>query len=80
MTLYSGGICFLLAALTYYIVDVRGWGKGLAWLKIYGMNAITAYCIGEMLHYDSLPQAIGNAMLLFVLLLIMYKKKIFLKV
>lgn len=80
MTLYSGGICFLLISLTYYIVDVRGWGKGLAWLKIYGMNAITAYCLGEMLHYDSLPQAIGNATLLFLLLLIMYKKKIFLKV
>ncbi|MBO4340024.1 MAG: DUF5009 domain-containing protein [Bacteroidales bacterium] len=80
MTLYSGGICFLLIAVTYYIVDVRKWGKGLSWLKIYGMNAITAYCIGEMLHYDSLAQAIGNALLLFALLLIMYKNKLFVKV
>ena len=80
MTLYSGGICFLLVALTYYIVDVLKWRKGLAWLKIYGMNAITAYCIGEMLHYDTLPQAIGNALLVFFLLLIMYRKKLFIKV
>ena len=80
MTLYSGGICFMLVALTYYIVDVLKWRKGLAWLKIYGMNAITAYCIGEMLHYDTLPQAIGNALLVFFLLLIMYRKKLFIKV
>ena len=80
MTLYSGGICFLLVALTYYIVDVLKWRKGLAWLKIYGMNAITAYVIGELLPYDTLPQAIGNAVLVFVVLLIMYRKKVFLKV
>lgn len=79
MTLFSGGICFLLIALTYYIVDVRGWRKGLSWLKIYGMNAITAYCIGEMLPHSTLPQALGNALLLFFLLLIMYKRKLFIK-
>ena len=80
MTLFSGGICFLLIALTYYIVDVRGWRKGLSWLKIYGMNAITAYCIGEMLPHSTLPQALGNALLLFFLLLIMYKRKLFIKI
>ena len=80
MTLFSGGICFLLAALTYYIVDVRGWRKGLSWLKIYGMNAITAYCIGEFLPHGSLAQALGNALLLFFLLLIMYKRKVFIKI
>ena len=80
MTLFSGGICFLLTALTYYIVDVKGWRKGLSWLKIYGMNAITAYCIGEFLPHGSLPQALGNALLLFFLLLIMYKRKVFIKI
>lgn len=80
MTLYSGGLCFLLTAATYYIVDVKHWRKGLSWLKIYGMNAIGAYCVGELLRYDTLPQAIGNALLVFFLLLLMYKNKIFLKV
>lgn len=80
MTLYSGGICFLLTALTYYIVDVLKWRKGLSWLKIYGMNAITAYCIGELMHYNSISQAIGNALLLFALLLVMYRNKLFIKV
>ena len=70
----------MLTALTYYVVDVRKWRRGLSWLKIYGMNAITAYCLGEMLRYDTIPQAIGNALLLFFLLLIMYKKEIFVKV
>ncbi len=79
-TLFSGGLCCLLMALTYYIVDVKGWGKGLSWLKIYGMNAITAYCIGEMLHYNTFPQALGNATLLLVLLLILYKKQVFIKI
>ncbi|MBO4476593.1 MAG: DUF5009 domain-containing protein [Bacteroidales bacterium] len=96
MTLYSGGICFLLTALTYYIVDVRGWRKGLSWLKIYGMNAITAYCLGEAVMFDSvsaslLPAlegtavypvmiALVNALILFFILLIMYRRKWFLKV
>ena len=80
MTLYSGGICFILIGLTYYIVDVRKWRKGLSWLKIYGMNAITAYVIGELLKYNTLPQAIGNALLVMALLIIMYKKKLFIKI
>ena len=80
MTLLSGGICFMLIGITYYVVDVRKWKKGLSWLKIYGMNAITAYCIGEMLQYNTVPQAIGNALLVFVVLLVMYRKKLFIKV
>lgn len=80
MTLYSGGICFLLTALTYYIVDVKHWRRALSWLKIYGMNAILAYCVGELLAYDTLSRAIGNSLLLFFLLLFLYKKKIFVKV
>ena len=96
MTLYSGGICFLLVALTYYIVDVRGWHKGLDWLKIYGMNAITAYCIGEMISFTSVSEsllhglaglgwypviiAFANAAILLGILYVMYKNKVFLKV
>ena len=96
MTLFSGGICFLLIALTYYLVDVRGWHKGTDWLKIYGMNAITAYCIGEIVEFSSVSEsllhgfgafswypvliAFANASILFGILYLMYKRKIFLKV
>ena len=96
MTLFSGGICFLLIAVTYYLVDVRGWHKGLDWLKIYGLNAITAYCIGEVIDFSSVSGsllhgfsafswypillAVANGAILFGILLLMYKKGVFLKV
>ena len=95
-TLYSGGLCFLLTALTYYIVDVKGWSKGLSWLKIYGMNAILAYCVGEVINFTSVSAsllvgfegttyypiliAFSNASILFAILWIMYKNKRYLKV
>lgn len=45
MTIFSSGICFILMAVFYYIIDCKGYSKGLNWLKIYGMNAITAYLL-----------------------------------
>ena len=59
MTLLSGGYCFLLMALFYYIVDCRGWSVGLNWLKIYGMNAITAYILGEVVSFRSIVQSVS---------------------
>ena len=96
MTLFSGGICFLLTAFTYNLVDVRGWHRGADWLKIYGMNAITAYCIGEVVRFTSVSEsllhgfgslpcypviiAFADAAILFGILAVMYKHKVFLKV
>ena len=96
MTLYSGGICFLLTALFYYIIDVMKWRRGLSWLEIYGMNAITAYCIGEFIIFDSVSGsfligfadaawypvlvALANALILLLILRLMYRHKVFLKV
>lgn len=51
MVLYSGGICFILMALFYYIIDVRGWSKPFIWFKVYGMNSILAYVMGEYLNF-----------------------------
>ena len=58
MTLYSGGICCLLLAATYFIVDVLGWSKGLGWLKYFGMNSIAAYCIGEVINFSSVSKSL----------------------
>ena len=96
MTLFSGGICFLLIALTYYLVDVRGWHKGVDWLKIYGLNAITAYCVGEVVVFTSVSEsllhgfadfgwypvliAFANASILFGILFLMYRNKVFIKI
>ncbi|MBQ6286875.1 MAG: DUF5009 domain-containing protein [Bacteroidales bacterium] len=58
MTLYSGGICCLLLAIMYILVDVFGKGKWLDWLKIFGMNSIAAYCIGEVLDFSSVSRSL----------------------
>lgn len=58
MTLFAGGISFMLMALAYYIVDCRRWQKGLNWLKIYGMNSIVAYMIGEYISFKSIVDSV----------------------
>lgn len=51
MTLLSGGYCFLLMGLFYYWIDYKGHMRGLNWLKVYGMNSITAYILGEVVNF-----------------------------
>ena len=58
MTLYSGGICCLALAVTYLVVDVLGFSKGLGWLKYFGMNSIAAYCIGEAINFSSVSRSL----------------------
>lgn len=58
MTLFSGGICFLLIAAVYYIVDVKGWLKGGEWIKYFGMNSIAAYVIGEVIVFSSVSNSL----------------------
>jgi len=99
MTLTSSGICFLLLAIIYYMVDYRKW-KGLDWLIPVGMNAIfiymlpkiiPAYCITDTLtkgleQYFSHPEFFAlfrgtvHSIILYLLLVFMYKKKIFIRV
>lgn len=98
MTLFSGGLCFLLLALFYYITDARHYSKGLEWLKIYGMNSITAYVISEVIDFKSVVDSltyglkpymgdqyglclvVGNYIIVFLILLFLYRRNIFLKV
>lgn len=58
MTLYAGGISCLMLAFTYYIVDVRKWTKGIGWLKYFGMNAIFAYTVGEVINFTSASHSV----------------------
>ena len=62
MTVFSSGICFLLMALFYYLVDYRNYGKYLNWLKIYGMNSILAYLIYELVDFSSMTKSIFHGM------------------
>ena len=57
-TLYSAGWCYLLLALFYWWIDVKGHTKGWGWLLCFGCNAITAYLIGEMVNFTSLTHSL----------------------
>jgi len=47
-TLFSGGWCFLLLALFYALVDLKGWRKPAFPLVVIGMNSIAAYMIAHL--------------------------------
>ena len=59
MTLVTGGYCYLLLALFYYVIDVLEWRWGLEWLKWYGMNAICAYMIGECINFRGVVHSVS---------------------
>lgn len=97
-TLYSAGWCYLLLALFYWWIDVKGHTKGWNWLLCYGCNAITAYLIGEVVNFRGIAESLlhgtaqylddwypvvltaCNSLIIFFILKIMYRNKIFLKV
>lgn len=62
MTLLSGGYCFLLLALFYYWIDYKGHTYGLEWLKIYGMNSITAYMLGEVVNFRCIVESVSRGL------------------
>ena len=98
MTLISGGWCWALMALFYWLVDVKGWSRGLKWLKIYGTNSIVAYMLGEVVNFRSVVQSVsyglqpylgewynvwivfGNYLIIFLILRVMYKARVFVKI
>jgi predicted acyltransferase len=57
-TLYSAGWCYLLLALFYWWIDVKGHTKGWGWLLCYGCNAITAYLIGELINFRGIAESL----------------------
>ncbi|MBO5471607.1 MAG: DUF5009 domain-containing protein [Bacteroidales bacterium] len=58
MTLYAGGLSFLLIAAVYYIVDVRKWGGEWNWAKWFGMNSIAVYVISHVLNFNSISTSL----------------------
>jgi predicted acyltransferase len=66
MTLFSGGWCLLLMALFYYVIDCKGYSKGLNWLKIYGMNSITAYVLGSVINFRCVVDAVSHGLTQFM--------------
>jgi predicted acyltransferase len=58
MTLYSSGLCFLLMALSYYLIDFRDNTRYLGWLKIYGMNSILAYMLFMVFDFSGITESV----------------------
>ncbi len=51
MVLWSSGWCFLLLGVFYLWFDIFGRRTGLEFLKVYGMNSITAYLVSEIINF-----------------------------
>jgi heparan-alpha-glucosaminide N-acetyltransferase len=47
-TLWSGGVCFLVTAFAYWLVDIRAIRRWAFPLVVIGMNSIAAYCLYEL--------------------------------
>lgn len=62
MVLWAGGLSMILLAAVYYWMDCLGHTRGLMWLKVYGMNSITAYFIGETINFRSIVQSLCHGL------------------
>lgn len=50
--LVAGGWSFLMLALFYWVIDVRGWQRWSFFFVVIGMNSILIYLIGNVLDFD----------------------------
>ena len=98
MVFVSSGYCFLLMGLFYWWIDCMGHNKHLTFLKVYGMNSITAYVVSHVISFKSISRSLffgleqyvgdwygfiiclSNVTILFLILYIMYRNRIFLRV
>lgn len=98
MVLVSSGYCFLLMGLFYWWIDCKGHNKNLTFLKVYGMNSITAYVVSHVISFRSISKSLffgleqyvgdyygfliqmSNCTILFLILYLLYKNRIFLRV
>ncbi|NQU87823.1 MAG: DUF5009 domain-containing protein [Mariniphaga sp.] len=65
---FLSGICYILLAAFYWIIDVKGWKNWVLPFKIIGMNAITVYVLSHVIPFHrvagyllfGLEQYVGN--------------------
>lgn len=62
MVLVSSGYCILLMALFYYWIDVKGHRQNLTFLKVYGMNSITAYTVTNVVSFSSVSHSLFDGL------------------
>ena len=49
--LASSGVCYLILAFFYWLIDIKGMKKWAFPLKVIGMNAITAYVLSHVIRF-----------------------------
>lgn len=52
-------ILLFVMAFFYYWIDYKGRIWGLNWLKIYGMNSIAAYLLGEVINFRCVAASVS---------------------
>jgi predicted acyltransferase len=58
MVLWSGGLCLLLLALFYYVIDVLGYRRWAFFFTVIGMNAIVAYIAPDIINFAQISTTI----------------------
>ena len=56
--IFSSGLSFLLIALFYYIIDVKGYKRWSFWLKVIGMNSIAVYMATHFIDFESIANKV----------------------
>lgn len=80
--LFVGGICCLLLALFYYVIDVRGYVRWTYPLRVVGMNSIVAYLLPSLvLFFPATPLvgAIGKLLLCWLVIWALARANLFLR-
>jgi predicted acyltransferase len=91
--LFSGGICFWLTSAFHWVIEIKNYRKWAFPLVVIGMNSIAAYLIAHLfedfiasslkIHFSERLAPVHGALILtgfWLILLWMYKRKLFLKV
>jgi len=52
----TSGLSFMLIALFYFIIDVKGYKRWAFWLKVIGMNSIAIYMGYYMINFEGIAQ------------------------
>lgn len=57
--LFMGGMALVFLGISYYLIDIKGWRKGIKPFCVYGMNAITVFVlsgvVGRLLYLVKWP-------------------------
>ena len=55
-SLVVGGYSFLMLALFYWLIDVKGWRKWCVFLEVVGLNSITIYMLNGIVSYRAISK------------------------